>query len=425
MTSVNAFDPLVLDPVSLLIGAVAGVLIAVAILVTRIVALEKEKAAASARSAAEAAGLEDRFKTLSQTILDSNVRTFLTLAQDRLATTASAVAANAVNDFDKRAASIAQMVKPVEAQLTQLKTAVDQLQGTDKAIRDDLQSLGRETARLTGALKNPAAQGKWGEFVLETLLERANLIKGQHYETQVSLNAGKQRPDAVIRLQDGFCIAVDAKAPINDFVTRMEEDLSSADIAAIQLRLAQQIRAHIRALGAKGYWESLDSPDFVVLFLPSESVFSAALMADTGIVDFASENNVIIASPTLMLSLLRVVRMGWRQADTAKNAQMIADMGAELYKRLSSFAGHFSKIGKSLGAAIEAHDSAIGSLERSVFPAARKFEKLQSIKANANIAQPARIDRQPRKLASPDAAAEDPFADDDDTDQADTTHAAL
>src|SRR5690606_13270051 len=145
------------------------------------------------------------------------------------------------------------------------------LQGTDKAIREDLQNLHRETSKLTGVLRNPSAQGKWGEFVLETILEKAHLIKGVHYSTQGQIEGGR-RPDVIINLHDGFKIAIDSKAPINEYVARLDDDLSESEGKAVQDGMAKAVRAHIKALGAKSYQENVVGSDFVILFLPSEVV---------------------------------------------------------------------------------------------------------------------------------------------------------
>jgi DNA recombination protein RmuC len=181
------------------------------------------------------------------------------------------------------------MVKPVKEHLEKLNSTVEQIKGTDKELRIDLQNLHRETAKLAGAMHNPAAQGRWGEYILERLLDKSGLMKGVHYETQKTLNAGEgiQRPDFVIHLQDGFNIVIDAKAPVNKLAERLQEDLGENDYKMIVSDLSKQVREHVKHLGGKGYWENLDSPDFVVMFLPSEYLFSAALRGDPNLVDFA------------------------------------------------------------------------------------------------------------------------------------------
>lgn len=282
------------------------------------------------------------------------------------------------HDLEKRQETIKQLVNPIQKQLEMMSGALEQVKGTDKALRDDLQMLSKETAKLVGALRNPQAQGQWGEYILEGLLEHSGLIKGVHYETQVTLDTGQHRPDAVIHMQDGFNIIIDAKAPITDLAERLADNLSEQDYNDILAKVGKQVKDHVRNLGKKGYWEQEVSPDFTVLFLPSEHLYSMALRADPALVDYAAAQNIIIASPTLLMSLLRVVGMSWRQVELAKNAQDIAAQGSELYKRLLTFCGHLDKVGGHIDKAMKGYNDAVGSLERSVMPSARKFKELQA-----------------------------------------------
>ena len=384
-----------IDFLSLGIGCVIGLMLGGFIALLSASRLEKDNAALKAKMDAEKAAMDDHFTALAGKVLESNSENFLQLAQEKL----KAAQVEGAHDLDKRSLAIEQMVKPVHEHLQKLGGAVDQLHGTKKAIQDDLRNLSKETSKLVGALRNPAAQGKWGEFVLERLLDKANLVKGVHYQTQKQTAEGK-RPDVVIHLQDGFHIVVDAKAPINDFVERMDEDLSENETADLRLNLARQVRAHVRSLGGKGYWEQLDSPDFVVLFLPSEQVFSNALLADPSLIDFAAENQVVIASPTLMLSLLRVVGLSWRQVELAKNAQDIAHLGSELYERISTFSGHMGKVGKGIEGALSAYNKCISSFETRVLVSARKLKDLKVATADKEIDTPMQIDSVPRQLSS-------------------------
>lgn len=365
-----------MEPFSLIIGLVIGLIIGFVFILWRGGIWKAQKAALEARIEAERAGLDDHFKSLAQATLKSNAESFLNIAQEKL----KAAQVSSAHDLDKRTAAIHEMVKPVEKHLLALNGVVEQLSGTDKAIREDIKNLSRETAKLTGALKNPAAQGKWGEFVLERLLDKANLMKGVHYDTQVSMNTddGRLRPDVIIRMQDGFNIIVDAKAPITEFINRMDDDMGEDDHNDLRFNLSRAVRSHVKALGSKSYWEQLDSPDFVVLFLPSENIFSTALSADPDLVDFASDNNVVIASPTLMMSLLRVVGLSWRQVAMAKNAQEISKLGGELFDRISSFAGHLSKVGGGINAALASYNKAIGTFDSRVLVSARKLKELQA-----------------------------------------------
>lgn len=326
--------------------------------------------------------LDARFKATAQEALSQSQEQFLKLAQERL----NGAQKDSQHDLDKRQRAIDEMVKPVKDHLEALNKSLDQVKGTDQALREDIKTLNKETARLVGALRDPAAQGKWGEFILEGLLEKSGLIKGVHYDTQVTMehNGSKHRPDALIYMQDGFQIIVDSKAPINDLTQRLDEQLSEDDYQNVLKKIAKQVREHVKDLGKKGYWEGVDSPDFTVLFLPSEHLYSLALRADSDLVNFAAERNIIIASPTLLMSLIRVVGMSWRQVELAQNAQEISERGYELYKRLLTFTDHMQKVGKNIGTALRGYNDAIGSFERSVLPAARKFKDLQG---SAQVAQ--------------------------------------
>jgi DNA recombination protein RmuC len=390
------------DPVSAAAGFAGGALIMGLWLA---IVLQK-KAALEARLEAERAALGDHFKTLAQSALQSNNEQFLALAAERL----KAAQERGAHDLEKRTLEIEKMVKPVEKELARINSLAEQLQGTDKAIREDLQNLHKETSKLTTALRNPAAQGKWGEFVLETILEKAHLKKGTHYETQSGVESGG-RPDIIINLHDGFKIAIDSKAPINEFIQRMDEDLSKDEAEAIRQNMSAAVRGHVKKLGDRSYQESLKGCDFVILFLPSEAVFSAALHADPAIVDFAAEKNVVIASPTLIISLLRVVGLSWRQVEMAKNAADISALGAQLHARMATFFTHFAKIGKNINNALSAYNDAVGSAERSVLPAARKFTKLHAINQTSKLPELTIIENAPRPLLTETDA--DDILDDD------------
>ena len=387
------------DIILYLAGAFAAGLAlgAAAVYISRVVRLERENAALKALDQAGEL-LDLRFKASAQEALQKNNEQFLDLAQQRLKN----AQADSAHDLEKRQKAIDELVKPVHENLKSLSAALEQVKGTDQELRKDLHNLSRETARLVGALRDPSAQGTWGEFILEGVLEKSGLIKGLHYDTQVSFESesGRQRPDAIIHMQDGFNIVIDSKAPINEFTQRLSEDLSESEQDAIMKNLASQVREHVKKLGAKNYWENVDSPDFTVLFLPSEHIYSIALRADTGLVDFAAERNIIIASPTLLMSLLRVVSMSWRQVELAANAQEIADLGFDLYKRFLKFTDHFEKIGGHLQKAMGGYDAAIGSMERQVLPAARKFKELQAGKAGIEELPPLNpVETLPRQIS--------------------------
>lgn len=385
------------------IGLAAGILAATFYYMARITKLERQNAEMTAQMRSEKASFEainaemnNRFKLTAQEALQSSATQFLQLAQEKLKQAQN----DGMHDLDKRQKAIDNLVKPVQEQLNELNKAVQASKGTDEELRNELKFLTTETAKLVGALRDPAAQGQWGEYILEGLLEKSGLMKGVHYHTQVSMNTetGRQRPDAVINMQDGFNIIIDAKAPINELARRLSDDMSEDEYTSVMNGMARQVKNHVQALGKKGYWENLDSPDFTVLFLPSEQLYSVALRADPSLVDYAASQNVVIASPTLLMSLLRVVGMSWRQVELAKNAQEISTLGAELYKRLLTFTDHIGKVGKNLQTAMNGYDAAIGSLEKSVLPSARKMHELQG-KHGDDLTTLDPVERSPRLVS--------------------------
>ena len=336
----------------------------------------------------------DTFTSAASDALHQSNESFLQLAAETLK---SAQADNA-HDLEKRQETIRQLVTPIQKQLEGLSGALEQVKGTDQNLREELRHLSKETSKLAGALRDPTAQGDWGEYILEGILDQSGLMKGVHYETQVTLEGTRQRPDAVIRMQDGFNIIIDAKAPIQDITQHLSGDMTEDAYKQLMKKLAKQVRAHVQNLGKKDYWEQMDSPDFTVLFLPSEHLYSMALRADPELVNLAAGKNVIIASPTLLISLLRVVGMSWRQVELAKSAQDIAAHGQELYKRLQTFLGHVEKIGKNIDGAMKGYNDAVGSLERSVFPAARKFKDLQAPGSAKDLPELPPLETAPRRL---------------------------
>lgn len=385
------------------VGLLGGLLAATLFYFARIMRLERQNAELNAQIKSERVAFEtlnaemnNRFRLTAQEALEKSSEAFLQLAQEKLK---SAQADNA-HDMDKRQKAIDVMVKPVNERLEELAKALQAAKGTDDELRKDLRYLSNETAKLVGALRDPSAQGMWGEYILEGLLEKSGLMKGVHYETQVSMETagGRQRPDAIINMQDGFNIIIDAKAPINEFVQRLAEDMNETQYKEVMNGISRQVKSHVKALGSKGYWENVESPDFTVLFLPSEHIYSTALRADPSLVDYAATQNIIIASPTLLMSLLRVVGMSWRQVELAKNAQEISELGGELYKRLLTFTDHIGKVGKNLQTAMNGYDAAVGSLEKSVLPSARKMHELQG-KAAADLGAFEAIERSPRVLS--------------------------
>jgi DNA recombination protein RmuC len=400
------FQTISIDGFSLGAGAVLGLFLAVLLGLWPLLRLSRDKAALIAKLGSEQetrARVQDEFKLLAQDVLQTSQEQFLLLAGEKL----KAAQNDGAHDLDKRQTAIAEMIKPLQKHLEILGGTVEQIKGTDLALREDLKNLTRETARLSGALRDPTAQGRWGEYILEGLMENSGLIKGVHYVTQETMAVTGHRPDMIINLNDGLKIVVDAKTPLNQFTASLEQSLNEDESGQIMKDLAAQVRSHIMALSKKGYWENIDadSVDFTVLFLPSEPLFSMALRGDPALADLAASKNVVLASPTLMMALLRVVKMGWRQVDLAQNARQISEQGAVLYQRLSVFAGHLEKVGRGISGALDGYNNAVGSLERSVFPAARKLQDMGVQDGGKKIADLTLIEEAPRRITGTDGSA--------------------
>jgi DNA recombination protein RmuC len=389
--------------------------------------LEKERAVHAERLRAYQDGevrLREAFQSLSAEALKTNNRTFLDLAETRMREARS----QATSDIDARKKAIEDLLSPLQKTLEHVDREIQdserrrvesgaQLMQRIASLDTTGQHLQTETRRLVDALKRPGVRGRWGELQLKRVVELAGMLEHCDFEEQQTLNGEQNgnvrriRPDVVIRLPGGKHVVVDAKVPLDAYLKALEAP-DEASRHVLLLEHARQVRTHLTQLGAKGYHTDIPaSPEFVVMFLPGEMFFSAALEQDPGLIEFGVERKVIPASPTTLIALLRAVAYGWQQEAMEENARKISDLGRSLYDSLRSLGGHFDDLGSRLKSSLEAYNRAVGSLEGNVLVKARKFKELQAANGVEDVPTLEVIDRVPRMLQSQELTDGLPFAD--------------
>lgn len=358
--------------------------------------------------------LEHKFSVLANGVLKENSENFLTLVSERF----QAHSKTADADLAKRHQAIESLVKPLDEKLGQFGERIQEIekarneaygaiQTQVKHLAEGQAALGGETRKLVQALRAPKTRGRWGEMQLRQVFDMAGMAEHVDYELEKSVDTddGMRRPDAVVRIPGGKSIVVDAKTPLEAYLDALEADTPENQQVALN-RHASHVKTHIRQLSSKSYQSHLDgTPDFVVMFIPGETFVSAAVEMDAGLIEYAFENKVLIATPTTLMALLKSIAYGWQQEKMAENAVEVQKTAKELYDRLSTFSKNLASVGKSLTSSVNNFNKAVGSLEARVLPSARKFEAMGVVSAPA-LEDPGQVETQPRQVTLIDHTGE-------------------
>jgi len=348
--------------------------------------------------------LLEAFKALSADALQKNNETFLQLAEQNL----SKFQEGAKQDLEARQTAIAESMKPVKETLEKFDQKVQEL---DKKRAEEFGSLNTsiskmdesnirlqvETNRLVTALKAPKVRGRWGEIQLRNVVEMAGMMKYCDFDEQQTVITGDGRliPDMTVYLPNERTVVVDSKAPMNSYL----EALECVEEGAREFMLnshAAAIRKHVDDLSKKKYWTKFDrAPEFMIMFIPGEVFFSAALERDPTLIEYGMQNRIIISTPTTLIALLLAVAEGWREQKITENAEEVSRLGRELYSRMATFVGHLEALGKSLDRSVENFNKAIGSLDRNLLKTARDFKRLE-VTSDADIDSPKQIESKAR-----------------------------
>ena len=396
-----------LDFISILVGAGAGFIIAALLGAWKMAALRERLHQAEAAHGK----MGDAFSLTAQEVLRKSQEDFIVLAQEKL----KQAQAEGGHDLEKRQKAIAELVAPIGKTLKEMEGKIEHLgkagAGLDAQLKnfaEDQRMLRQETQHLVQALRNPAARGRWGEMQLQRALEMIGMVEGTHYlQQQTAMADGMRRqPDFIIKMPGEMEIIIDVKTPVEPYWAALEQADSEAARDSALDTFRKNVREHLKQLSAKEYWRAFGTPEFVVMFLPTEGLYSMAVSNDPALIEDAAKNNVILASPTTLMGLLRVVMHGWQQQKMAEEAKNISALASDLYSRIATFGEHMLKLGRNLSTAVGAYDDAVGSLERSVLPGARKLKDMHVQTGGKEISELKELGKSARSLSAPELLGE-------------------
>jgi DNA recombination protein RmuC len=356
--------------------AIAGILLSgllAAIVAARILVRRNARDLADSE-----ARLRAGFHEIATAALRDNSDMFLKLARESFSREQAGIQGSLNALIDPIRSALEKTETQVGAMERERRDAFSTLRAQIETMALGQSALQRETHNLVTALRRPEVRGRWGELTLRRVVELAGLSEHCDFTEQPSVGATGNllRPDLVVHLPEGRQLVIDAKTPLDAYLEAI--DAPTHELRAQCLaRHAQQLEARVRELASKAYWTQFEhSPEFAVLFLPGDQFLSSALAERPELLDNALRAGVIVTTPSTLIGLLKTVAHGWRQVAVAENAALIRDLGQDLHRRLVTFMAHFSKAGRLLSGAVDAYNSAVGSLERQVLPSARRFTEL-------------------------------------------------
>lgn len=359
--------------------------------------------------------LENAFRSLSAEALKSNNAAFIDLAKASLGEFQQV----AKGELEKRQQAIDALVAPVKASLDKVDEKIVALERVREQAYGEIRQqftqmaevqglLRQETSNLVKALRQPHVRGRWGEVQLRRVIEMAGMLNHCDFAEQESVETdeGRLRPDVIVKLPGGRQIVIDSKAPINSYLDAHEALDEDARRAKMREH-GQLVRGHLQALSRKTYWEQFQpTPEFVVMFIPGEAFYSAALESDPALLDAAFGQNVIMASPASLMALLKAAAYGWREESLAENVRAMRELGQEMHGRLATMAEHLMKLGRSIDQATSSYNAAIASFESRVLVSARKFKELGATSQDAEIIELRAIEGGARRVSMPSDSTE-------------------